>query len=347
MFATVSRHTMIRHELRLPVRGEVLVAPNDRVEPGQVVARTIQYDRIQVLNVGAALRIRDDELIACLLIGMGDPVKSGEVIARYKRGWLGRSYRSPVTGRISAILNGRLLVEANPQTVEVTSCLPGRVAQIIPGFGAVIECEAGVIEGAWATGDEASGLLKVLASAAEEPLTADRIDATAQGCILVGGLSVDEAVLKKAVQHKARGLVIGSASSATMGRFESMPFPVMLTEGFGTIPMAEPVLEFLRQAEGQQACLSVRGVTRDPVARPRLILPGHAGSDLDQSGDRMMQGSTVRVVRDPHLGKIGRIKSIQLTPRSIESGSPQPVAEIETAPGEVVVVPLRNLEPIG
>ena len=58
-------------------------------------------------------------------------------------------------------------------------------------------------------------------------------------------------------------------------------------------------------------------------------------------------GATVRILRAPHTGAVGKIVSVPKLPQVLESGISAWGAEIELTGGEQIFVPWLNLELIG
>ncbi|MBD3368474.1 MAG: hypothetical protein GF405_09940 [Candidatus Eisenbacteria bacterium] len=118
----VVRHGEHRVKRELAIEGEVFVSPGDRVEPADVVARSVQeFLRPFFLDVADVMKVEPEELSDVLVKQPGDEVERQEVIA--KQPWrLGRpsSYRSPVEGTIEKILpNGTLVVRERPELSRV------------------------------------------------------------------------------------------------------------------------------------------------------------------------------------------------------------------------------------
>ncbi|MDQ7793510.1 MAG: hypothetical protein RDU89_03730 [bacterium] len=106
--------TMVRKVRKLPLPGEVLVQPGQRVEPETPVARIDLRPGIPwVLPVGRLLGIESDLLPAAMLRQVGDRVRLREVIAVAQKGIYGRKeYESPTDGVIEDISHrsGRVVI---------------------------------------------------------------------------------------------------------------------------------------------------------------------------------------------------------------------------------------------
>jgi hypothetical protein len=50
--------------------------------------------------------------------------------------------------------------------------------------------------------------------------------------------------------------VLGGLSPELVPQVEQLPFPVVVTEGIGTMPMSEPVFQLLQTNDGREASIS-------------------------------------------------------------------------------------------
>jgi hypothetical protein len=236
--------TLIQVERRLPAKGEVIVHQGERVEPTDVVARVHQTQDFRIVDVARKLGVPKSQVKRFLLKSVGDTVEAGQTIAM-RGGLPGRKVPAPAKGEIMAVGNGRVLIEVAPELIEVRAYLKGTISTVTPGVGVVIEATGAMVQGRWGCGGEAYGVLRVLAEKPDEPLRAKSIDVAAHGAIIVGGGWVDAAALEQAQQLQVRGLIIGSMEGELRALAESVGFPIILTEGFGRVPMAEPIFSLL------------------------------------------------------------------------------------------------------
>jgi hypothetical protein len=328
------------------VRGEVLVGLGERVEPNDIIARGVRHTETHLVDVARGLGVRDDQVGDFLRKHVGEPVRAGEVIAS-RKGFLGlpgRACRSPRDGSIAALKRGRVVIQSVPVPVEVTADLRGKIVRLIADFGAVVETEGGLIQGVWGLGAEAAGIVKVPVKAPEEPLTTHMIDVSCQGYVLVGG-SIDRAALDKAVEMKVKAIVVGGvhADLVVAGR---APLPLVATEGLGALPMSDVVFNLLQTNEGQEACVSGAMAIGGESVRPEVILfiPG-TGEPARQARWRDLRvGATVRITREPHLGRLGVVRRLPAVSVSMRPASALPGVEVELRGGAVISVSVRNLE---
>ncbi len=369
---TITPYTVIRRERRLPVRGEVLVGLGDHVAPMDVIARGERYTETCLIDVAFALGVRDDRVAELMNKRVGELVLAGEVIASRKGplGLPGRSCRFPRDGVIVAAKRGRVVIQTAPGPVEVTAGLRGKVVRLIADFGAVIEAEGGLIQGVCGLGGEAAGIVKVTVKGPSEALTGDAVDVSCQGYVLVGG-SIDRATLDKASEMKVKAVIVGGAHAdvAAVNEAGFVRCPLVVTEALGALSMSDAAFNLLQSNEGQEVYINgihpdnvcgagprVGRGARAPageehqVCRPEVILftPGH-GAGLEpqacqaQSRD-LLVGATVRVTREPHLGRLGVVRSLPAVSVSMRPAAALPGADVELGADSVVSVPVRNLE---
>jgi len=339
--------TLIQCERRLPAKGEVLVHQGDRVEPTDVVARVHQTQDFRIVDVARKLGVPKSQVKRFLLKSVGDAVEEGQTIAM-RGGLPGRKVPAPVKGQVMAVGNGRVLIEVEPELIELRAYLKGTVSTVTPGVGVVIEATGAMVQGRWGCGGEAYGVLRVLAEKPDEALRAKAIDVAAHGAIIVGGGWVDAAAVEQAQQLQVRGLIIGSMEGEMRAQAESAGFPIILTEGFGHVPMAEPIFSLLHGQTGREASIRAETCVRFGVTRPEILIPLPAESRLSPPpppGAPLEVGARVRVVRPPHLGEVGVIEEMVAKTRRVESGARMYGAEVKlSSAAETVFVPYANLE---
>ena len=339
--------TLIQVERRLPSKGEVIVHLGERVEPTDVVARVHQTQDFRIVDVARKLGVPKSQVKRFLLKSVGDAVEAGQLIAM-SGGLARRKAHAPAKGEIMAVGNGRVLIEVSPELIEVRAYLKGTVSKVTPGVGVVIEAAGAIVQGRWGCGGEAYGVLRVLAARPDEPLRAKSIDVAAHGAVIVGGGWVDAAALEQAQQLQVRGLIVGSMEGALRAQAEAMSFPIILTEGFGRVPMAEPLFSLLHGQTGREASISAETRVRFGVTRPEILIPLPSESRLappPPPGAPLSVGARVRVVRPPYLGAVGVIEEMVAKTRRVESGARVYGAEVRLGTAaETVFVPYANLE---
>jgi len=335
----------MRLERLLPFPGEVLVETGQRVEPIDVVGRAHIPSQIRILHIAQRLSIAEKDLQKHLLKGPGEKVEEGEVIAVVGRWPFRRLYRAPAEGRIMNEAHGRLLLEISPSTYELRAYLKGVVTRVFSSRGVEIEASGAIMEGAWAIGGDAFGVLKMLGQASEGKLVPEAIDMGYHGAIVIVESWATKEGLAKAEEIGVRGVIVGSLSSSLVGFASSLPFPVMIMEGFGEVPISRPLFSLLQQHAGREACMASGVPYGVGLLRPQVIIPFPRGEEAPiREVPALKEGALVRLVREPYLGKVGYVASLPPQKRRVEWGVEVEGVEVDLEEGERVFVPLANLE---
>ena len=344
--------TNVRRERVLPLPGEILVEEGDQVEPMQVVARTEVPGDSHILPIARLLGLPTAKVDRCLRVKSGEAVEKGQIVARRGR-WFGPAVRSPIDGWVVFSGGGRLLIEAEPTLFELKAYIPGTVTNVVEPHGLVIETTGAVAQGVWGSGGEGLGVLKRMAEQPDDVLRGEQIDPACHGMILIAGAGLDEHVIKQAEMFQVRGIVVGGLSPRLVERFERSPFPIVVTEGIGEVPMSLPIFQLLTTNDGREAVISGNVQYRWPLIRPEVVIPLPAAAlsespfssdSLGQPGSPLTVGMPVRVLRAPYMGMAGEVVGLPSEPRYIETGARVHGAEVDFGGDEIAFVPLLNIE---
>jgi hypothetical protein len=288
-------------------------------------------------------RIRDLDQV--LTKQIGDVVNEGELIAR-RGGLFKRECLSPVRGKILDARQGKVLIESLPKHVELTAFYPGKIVNVIPEHGAMIEVTGALVQGAWGTGQELRARLECLALDGETILTPEMITAAHMGTILVGGRRLDPASIECAVQNQVAAIVVGSVSSALVPEIEDSGISLIATEGLGDFAMNPKTFALLRDYTGHETCFSPLLQTRWQAHRPEIIVPMPVEGQVPEVeyGARLEISTKVRVLRAPYENMVGRVVALSQLPRLLPSGIRAHGADVEIELGGKAFVPFENLE---
>jgi len=364
---TIAADTVVRKERLLPIRGEVLVAQGQLVDADAPIARAMRPGNLTSVKVSERLGIDPSELPSALLKSEGDAVEAGEVIAQTRSffGLFHSACEAPVKGVIEHIspLSGYVAIREEPVPLETVAHISGRVARIIEGSGAVIETRAALVQGIFGVGGERRGVLRVGARGPDEPFDPALAGEDARGAILVGGASADGPSLAAAARAGAAGMIVGGIADIDLRAFvgydigvavtgqEAVPFTLIMTEGFGRVPMARATFELLASLAGKSASIDGATQIRAGVIRPEVIVPlgdtkpGAAPPRraLDAAG-QLAVGAQVRLIREPYFGRLAVVTGLPAEPQQIETEARVRVAEVELGDGRKVLVPRANIE---
>lgn len=363
----VTRFTEILRERRLPLKGEVVVKAGQAVKADAVVARTELPGNVQTVNVANMLNVLPEDVEKCMLKPAGSHVEKGEVIAMTSSffGLFKGRCRAPVAGTVETVSNvtGQAILREAPIPVEVHAYVDGVVAQVQPGEGVTVRTEGTFVQGIFGIGGETWGDLKVVVKGPEEVLETRHITPDLAGKVVVGGSQVSCEVLEAAVEAGVKAVVVGGFNDQDLRRFlgydlgvaitgsEEKGITLVVTEGFGRMPMATRTFELLKESEGRRTSVSGATQIRAGVIRPEVIVPLARRPGADQAADAtrgggMVVGSPVRIIREPHFGRLGKVAGLPPELQPLETEAKVRVLAVEFPEGDRVTLPRANVEMI-
>jgi hypothetical protein len=357
----VAASTLIHKTRRLPLKGQVVVEEGSMVEPSTIVARTEIPGVLRTVRAKDILGCESNELEAALLVRLGDAVTSGQVLARTSAffGLFKSDCKSPIDGVIEVIshVTGHIGIRDKAMPVVVNAYVRGRVSQVLPEEGVVLETRGAFIQGIFGVGGERQGTLRMVVADPGQPVTENDVRPEHKGLILAGGSNISGAALRKAAEIGVRGIVVGAIIDRDLIDFlgydigvaitghEAIDITLIVTEGFGTIRMADRTYRLLKSLEGQEASINGATQIRAGVMRPEVIVP-HLDERTHEDATREQEliiGTPIRVIREPYFGRLGQVAGLPHELQQIPSGAMVRVLEANLD-GECVVVPRANVE---
>jgi len=360
----VKRSTVINEIRRLPIPGELLVKEGDVVGFDKIVARAMSTGDPNIVLVCNQLDVTSEDIQIYMTKKLGDPIKKGEIIA--KRSFLFGMFKSvctsPIDGTLEQIseVSGTAIIRALPVPVELESFIPGKIIRVIPREGVEIQTHTALIQGIFGIGGERHGELIILTKSNDEALEASMINSAHKGKIIAGGSYLSIEALKKAVEIGVNGIVVGGMDQDDLIKFlgyeigvaitgqEETKLTLILTEGFGNMPMSKRTFNLLKDYEGYMCAINGTTQIRAGVIRPEIIIPHDKASDEVDNNDRLAEGmrtgTAVRIIRQPYFGAIGTVTSLPVELRKVDTGSLVRVVEVLLENGEKVTVPRANVE---
>lgn len=356
----VSPSTVVRKTRRLPLKGDVVVAAGQDVTPDTVVARTNIPGILRTVRAAERLGIDADELPPTLQVAEGDAVTHGQLLATSKSffGLFRSEVHAPVDGVVELIsaVTGQIGIRENPSPVEVDAYIQGRVAEVLEGEGVVVEAQAALVQGIFGVGGERQGTIHVAVADAGEPLTEAHLTEELAGRIVIGGSNISGQALRRAAEVGVAGVVVGAIVDRDLIDFlgydigvaitghEDIPLTLVLTEGFGTIRMADRTFRLLQSLEGRTASMNGATQIRAGVIRPEVVVP-HSNEHVEEGERRDLDlGTPIRVIREPYFGELATVTALPPELQEVPSGARVRVLEAELKDGRRVVVPRANVE---
>lgn len=362
---TVTDRTVIHRRRMLPLPGKLLVKVGDAVRSDHVVARAELPGKVFPVNLANQLSVAPGEIKEYLTKKEGERVEKDEILAENKPliKWFKTEIPSPVAGTIESVstVTGQVLLREPPRVLELPAYVDGAIVDTIPQQGVVVETACSLVQGIFGIGGETSGEIVMAVKAPDEPLTPGHLTSAMKGKVVVGGSFLSADAMKQAKAVGVAGLVVGGIHDEDLRALlgydlgvaitgtEQVGFTLILTEGFGTIPMATKTFTLLSAHAGRQASLSGATQIRAGVIRPEIIVPqadARAKDEARSHREGIRLGDPVRIIRDPMFGRIGAVSALPSELTKIPTESEVRVLEVTFSDGNKVVIPRTNIEVI-
>lgn len=340
---------LLRRVRSLPARGDLLARRGLEVTPLQVIGRCPTIKPVHILPAARELGVPAEALEGYLRAAPGSEVDRGAVLAqRDERLGRSRVVRSPADGLLLEPRFGYLVVQEYRPPFELRANMHGRVAGLLAERALVIEAIGAQVRGAWASGKDGHGRIRVIAASGDEPLSPRRDFPAARGAILVAGLVNSLEGLHLLEESGIRGLIAGSMPAELCPAAERLVYPIILTDGLGQLPMSPAILDLLRQLEGRDA--SLFAAQSGPWAQPAEVLAplplDRAPETARQAWEALKAGAKVRVYRLSDGPREGVVVTIRRRPQASRLGQRPAGAVVQLTGGQTLFVPVNNLEPM-
>ena len=313
---------------------------------------------------------RAADVPAALLVTVGDQVQRGQLIGQTK-GFLGlfkSECKSNTTGKVEIIsaVSGNVGVREAPTPIEMVAYVPGIIKEVMPNEGVVIEARGAFIQGIFGVGGERRAPILPVSESADSVLGESDITPEMKGKVIIGGANISGAALKKAADLGVLGIVVGGIVDKDLVEYlgydigvaitghENIPLTLVITEGFGTIAMADRTFNLLKGLAGREASFSGATQIRAGVIRPEVIVADDprdfdgsvTGAAVDdEEAFSLGIGTSIRIIREPYFGKLATVCA--LPPQLVRVGSGAEVRVLDATlneDGATVTVPRANVE---
>ncbi len=319
-------------------------------------------DPVVVVNVAKQLDVWPAMVRMYMEYREGQEVKQGAVIAA-SPGTGGMIYAyAPAAGTVQRIdvHNGLVYIVRPVQVTRLTAHVSGTVEEILGDEGVVIGGPSVVINGVFGVGDETFGELLVLGEAGR-PLRPDDLDGRVTDRVVALAGPADEAVLSRAEELGARGVIVGGLDELALVSFmkaelgagmtgeEDIAMTIILTEGFGRLSLPDEILEVLRLYEGAMLSINGRTQVRAGAQRPEVLIPvpadpGDSFSEVSIAEGEPQPGQLVRVITSPYFGAYGEVEEVLTLSERYETEAELPSLRVLLRDGRRAVIPIPNVE---
>lgn len=345
------RQAIIRREVLLPENavGAVTVVEGKRVDIHDVVAQGVLPSAYRILDLKRFFNTsKVQEAESLLLVSVGEVVDEAQVLAG-KNATRGRRLFAPVKGIVAQVHDGRLFLQEMPKIIDLEAGVRGRVSQIIPGRGVLIETTAAQIQGAWGNDRRIIASLRSEPEEGVEHIYSDQLNMKYVGAIIVTRRPITRLTLDVMEDQNFAGIIAPSMDYSLRERALNASGAVLLLDGFGDIRMSRSVASFLGEFEGQQVTMDALQPSGWENRHPEIIvnIPSNRVNESVLRANILLTlrtGMQVRITSEPFVGQVARVVDLPKNPVSLDNGLRIFSAQLELAGGEKVFVPLANLE---
>jgi hypothetical protein len=340
--------TTVQRERLLPSPGQVFAHLDQKISPMDVVAEAHVGGQHLLLDVARLLRVppeKADRLIKCKA---GDQVAKNQVIAQ-SRDLIPQTIRAAQDGKVLLVGGGKVLLEVGETALELLARVPGMVTRVVQDRGIEITFSGALVQGVWGNGQVDSGMILPLLNSADDALTAKQMDVSQRGAVILAGACSDPAALQTAGELPVRGIILGSLSPALLAQASQMHYPIVVVDGFDQRPLNSVAFKLLTSHAKREVTVNGEIPDRYSGVRPEIYIPLPVGEEPPRlrEVETFAPNQPVRLLRAPHPGAIGILINLKPGLITMPSGLRMQAAEVKLDTGELVIVPLANLEVLG
>lgn len=345
----IAKQTTIRREVHLPEEaiGKVQVTIGKAVEIRDVVAHGAVTSEHVLLDGAEFFGLKDSsKLEELMLVSVGSAVKEGQALAG-RSADRGKRLLSPITGILTRVENGQIIVQNMPHLIDLQAGVKGEVVDIQPGRGVTIESSGTQVQGVWGNGRSVIANLRLEPEAGLEDILEDQLNLRYKGAIIVTRRPMKVEDINRLESQNLAGLIAPSMDASLREAALKSSIAFMLTEGFGNMRMSSTALNLLTELDGRAVTLDALLPGRWNAQRPSVMLVQpleEPGSGIVNYMLSLRRGMRVRISRDPYAGQMGKVVDLPKTPLLLENGLRVPGAKIELISGQIVDIPYVNLE---
>jgi len=336
--------TTIRRTRLLPVNGQVAVHVGQKVSATDVVATCTLPGRHLLLDIGQLLGVTNLSKVGQYIERKpGEKVQKGDIIAKVGS-VMSRVVRTPADGTILSVADGQVLIEVEPKAIELKAGIPGVISSVMPERGVVLEANGTLLQGVWGNDQVGVGILLALAKSPDEELTRAMLDVSMRGAVVLAGVCLQEEALKSTAEAPIKGLILASMSADLTPLAQSLPFPVIVMEGFGKIPMNSMTFKLLQSSEKRDISLDTTNWNPYTGDRPEIVIPQQSVGAESREADVFEAQQTVRITMAPFAGRIGTIEQLRPGMSVMPNGMHVAAAVVRLGSQYQTLIPLANLE---
>ncbi len=328
--------------------GRIVARRGQQVTPTDIVAEALVRPEHLILDIGKGLGLPPKDADHYIQHRAGDEVMEGDVLA----GPVGigrRVVRAPKPGIVVLAGEGQVLMELEGEYTDLRAGYTGVVAELLGDQGVVIDALGSLIQCVWGNGRINYGMLNILADQPDDLLVSAMMDVSLRGSVIMGCHCEDEGVLTRAEELPIRGMILSSMDSALVPVAMQVSYPIVLVEGFGNLSMNLDAFNLLISGATREVSVNAEPWDRIANTRPEVVinLPEGVRPETPADAATFSIGQTVRAVSRPYTGMVGTLTTLQNGLSVLPGGLRAQTAGVRLTNGDIVQIPLVNLEIIG
>ena len=339
--------TTIERRRVLPVAGTILVRAGQEVTADEVIATADIHAEHITLDLARGLGVPKGKVTGYLRRTISENVPEGGVIAS-RSGVVSRTVRAPQAGKLVAVGGGQALLQVSRTPYKLLAGIPGTVFKVEGDTAVVIQTRGAWVQGLWGNGKVGVGGLYVAAKSPDHVFTIKDVDPSQRGQVMFAGHCTDVKLLEQLMQIKMRGLILGSMETRIMPAAAKMPYPIMVLEGFGKIPINDAAFKLLSTSGEREISLNASVYNRISGERPEAVIPhgGEINASMPVELDMLDVGKRVRILRAPYQSSIGTVTEVSGVTQ-LPNGLRTETVEVTLSTEEKVTIPVANIEILG
>ena len=348
-----SPYIVIRRDVNLPDEAVGVIRARDgsTVDIRDVVANGVVSVGYLIIEAADYLGLKTpEELNDLMLVETGNLVEEGKILAGRSE-TRGRRISAPTRGIVSAVDNGRIIMQDMPDLLDLEAGVRGRVTQVRQGNGLTIEATGAQIHGIWGNGKRIISALRKEPETGLQTTTNDMLEMRFSGTVMFTRTPITARSFEVMKEQTLAGVIAPSMDSSLVELAVEAEGVILLTEGFGNMNMNPTTFNMLEEFDGQQVTVDGHQPNRWETRYPEVIINVQSRDGQRPTRPNVMlslrTGLSVRLTREPFLGQTGSVINLPKTPVLLDNGLRVPCAEVQLVAGETLLVPLANLEVLG
>ena len=352
-------------------KGKIYVSVGQEVTPSDIIGTATVSSGFRTLDLPKLLSCKVEDCKKYLKPSIGQRFYKGELLAYKPKGFLEpeKVVVAPTDGILEFFnpKSGEARIALLPKKTDLPAGVYGTIEAVDnPRAQVIIKTQVTRISGIFGTGRMRDGMLQVL-TARDKLVVASMINPQLSDRILLGGSLIFKDAISNAISCSVNGIITGGINAKDYKGMAGgrITFPkkletdigisVLVTEGFGSIPIGEDIYQTLAYydgkfviVDGNKALINLPSFESDSIINVRKVhLPPLEQTPVLKDQDievvELKNGMKVRVVGSSFIGEEGTLLNIDQKLTLLASGAKGYLATLETK-SRKFKVPVNNLE---